>query len=117
AGGALWLSHGWFRGSSTSSTTVTQPADGGNVSAAFDANQIEGEIGQLQQALDRGRGKLDPKTVQVLEDNLRIIRKATEDARHALEQDPANRDLQDYLAGSVQRKLELVRRAAVLAGG
>jgi len=92
-------------------------AGGNNTTVAdFDATRIEGEIGQLQQALDRGRGKLDPKTVKVLEENLRIIRKATEDARHALQQDPANRDLQDYLAGSVQRKLDLVRRAAVMAG-
>jgi hypothetical protein len=54
--------------------------------------------------------------VKVLEENLRIIRKATEDARHALEQDPANRDLLQYFAGSVQSKLELVRRAAQQAG-
>ena len=84
--------------------------------AGFDATRIETEIGQLQTALDRGHDRLDPKTIQVLEENLRIIRKATEDARQALERDPANRDLQDYFAGSVQSKLDLVRRAAALAG-
>ena len=84
--------------------------------ASFDATAIESEIGQLQQALDRGRDKLDPKTVQVLEENLRIIRKATEDARRALEQDPANRDLRNYFAGSVQSKLDLVKRSVALAG-
>jgi len=89
---------------------------GGTELATFDATQIESEIGQLQQALDRGHDKLDPKTIQVLEENLRIIRKATEDARRALEKDPANRDLQQYFAGSVQSKLELVRRATQLAG-
>jgi len=95
----------------------TQPAAGTDVAAAsFDATAIESQIGQLQQALDRGRDKLDPKTVQVLEENLRIIRKATEDARRALEQDPANRNLQNYFAGSVQSKLDLVRRATQLAG-
>ena len=99
-------------------TPSAQPGTGteGSSFASFDATQIESEIGQLQQALDRGRDKLDPKTVQVLEDNLRIIRKATEDARHALEQDPANRDMQQYFAGSVRSKLELVRRATQLAG-
>jgi len=102
---------------------AVQPANPGTAAppnttsvAAFDATQIESEIVQLQQALDRGRDKLDPKTVQVLEENLRIIRKATEDARRALEQDPANRDLLQYFAGSVQSKLELVRRATQLAG-
>jgi anti-sigma factor RsiW len=95
------------------------PASTGSVdasSAAFDATAIESQIGQLQQALDRGRDKLDPKTVQVLEENLRIIRKATEDARRALEADPANSDLRQYFAGSVQSKLDLVKRSVALAG-
>jgi anti-sigma factor RsiW len=85
-------------------------------SASFDAAAIESQIGQLRQSLDRDRDKLDPKTVQVLEENLRIIHKATEDARRALERDPANRELRQYFAGSVQSKLDLVRRAAQLAG-
>jgi len=102
--------------SAPASGAVAAPTGTDAAAASFDATAIESEIGQLQQALDRGRDKLDPKTVQVLEDNLRIIRKATEDARHALEQDPANRDLQQYFAGSVQSKLELVKRAAQLAG-
>jgi anti-sigma factor RsiW len=99
-------------------TPGLQPSSAGTEAAAvsFDATAIESEIGQLQQALDRGRDKLDPKTVKVLEENLRIIHKATEDARRALEQDPANRDLQNYFAGSVQSKLDMVKRAAQLAG-
>jgi hypothetical protein len=97
---------------------TSQPSGGTDATAAgFDATAIESQIGQLQQALDRGRDKLDPKTVQVLEENLRIIRKATEDARRALEQDPANRDLQNYFAGSVTSKLELVKRSVALAVG
>jgi len=96
---------------------ASTPAPTNDVSAAsFNAAAVESEISQLQQALDRGRDKLDPKTVQVLEENLRIIHKATEDARHALEKDPANRELQQYFAGSVKSKLELVRRATQLAG-
>ena len=96
---------------------VMQPSDLNTASdATFNASAVESEIGQLQQALDRGRDKLDPKTVKVLEENLRIIHKATEDARRALEQDPANRDLQNYFAGSVQSKLDMVKRAAQLAG-
>ena len=99
-------------------TPRLQPPSAGTEAAvvSFDATAIESEIGQLQQALDRGRDKLDPKTVKVLEENLRIIHKATEDARRALEQDPANRDLQNYFAGSVQSKLDMVKRAAQLAG-
>jgi len=99
--------------------TGVSPAKGAGTvvtDASFDGAAIETQIGQLQQALDRGRDKLDPKTVQVLEENLRIIRKATEDARRALEQDPANKDLQNYFAGSLQTKVDLMRRAAQLAG-
>src|SRR5215471_13174797 len=99
-------------------SATSQPSGGTDAAAAgFDATAIESQIGQLQQALDRGRDKLDPKTIQVLEENLRIIRKATEDARKALEQDPANRDLQNYFAGSVTSKLELVKRSVALAVG
>jgi anti-sigma factor RsiW len=84
--------------------------------ASFDAARVDGEIAQLQQALDRGRGKLDPATIQVLERNLSVIRQAAADARRALEQDPANRELQDYFAATVQSKLDLMRRATALAG-
>lgn len=84
--------------------------------ATFDAAQVEGEIADLQAALDRGRGKLDPKTVEVLERNLAVIRAATEDARRALEADPANKDLQQYFASTVGSKLDLMRRATAMAG-
>lgn len=84
--------------------------------ASFDAAQVEGEIAELQAALDKGRGKLDPKTVEVLEKNLTLIRAATEDAKRALAADPANQDLQDYFASTVHKKLELMRRATSMAG-
>jgi anti-sigma factor RsiW len=84
--------------------------------ATYDAAQVDGQVAALQQALERGRGKLDPKTVAVLEKNLATIRQATEDARRALAQDPANRELQDYFAATVQSKLALMRRATAMAG-
>lgn len=84
--------------------------------ASFDAERMESEIVALQVALERGRGKLDPVTVQVLEDNLAVIRRALDDAKRALAEDPANTELRDYFADSVGRKLELVRNAAAMAG-
>lgn len=120
ASGVLWLAHERLSPPLRPLARATLASGSASLTdaalAEFDPTRIEGEIGQLQQALERGRGKLDPKTVQVLEENLRIIRKATEDARRALERDPANRDLKEYFAGSVQKKLELVRNAAALAG-
>jgi anti-sigma factor RsiW len=84
--------------------------------ATFDAVRVDGEIAQLQLALDRGRDRLDPKTVAVLEKNLKLIRSATEDARSALAADPANRELQEFFAATVQSKLDLMRRATAMAG-
>ena len=124
AAGAVWFAQGGLNGRATrEGLAVRQGApltisDGGNsaTAAGFDADRIESEIQELQAALELGRGRLAPETVKVLEDNLLIIHKALSDARTALKQDPANRELQDYFAGSVQRKLDLVRRAAELAG-
>lgn len=91
-------------------------AGGSTALASFDAAQVESEIAELHAALERGRGKLDPKTVEVLEKNLALIRQATEDAKRALAADPANRDLQNYFASTVQSKLDLMKRATTMAG-
>ena len=123
AAGAVFALRGpvstWFqpsRGSMILHEAGAPSGAGETRTAGFDADQLDNEVIQLQKALEAGRGKLDPKTVQVLEDNLRIIHKAIDDAKAALAEDPANRDLQDYLAGSVQRKLAFVKRAAEMAG-
>jgi len=114
AGVALWMARELPR---RQATAALESAPAETVQAAtFDPARIEGEIAQLQQALDRGRGKLDPRTIAVLEKNLGVIRQATEDARRALQNDPANRDLQNYFAATVQSKLDLMRRATALAG-
>jgi hypothetical protein len=94
---------------SKSSATTARPA-------TFDAARVDGEIAQLQQALDRGQGRLDPRTIAVLEKNLALIRQAADDARRALAQDPANRELQDYFASTMHSKLDLMRRATAMAG-
>lgn len=93
----------------------TTPAETAEL-ATFDAAQVEGEIAELQAALDKGRGKLDPKTVEILEKNLTLIRQATEDAKRALAADPANKDLQSFFATTVQKKLDLMRRATSRVG-
>ena len=84
--------------------------------ASFDAEKVEGEIAVLKTVLERGRGKLDPRTISVLEKNLQLIQQATTEAKRALAADPANKDLQNYFAGTVQRKLDLMKRATAMAG-
>ena len=111
AAGAVWFAQGGLNGRATREGLAVRQGTPPSY-----ADRIETEIQTLQAAVERGRGRLAPETVKVLEDNLAIIHKALSDARTALEQDPANHELKDYLAGSVQRKLDLVRRAADLAG-
>lgn len=113
--GAMWVVQRAHLGRDPVATRTSEPSIGAQY-ASFDAERVEGEIAQLQGALERGRHKLDPQTVRVLETNLTIIRQATDDARKALAADPANRDLQNYFAGTVERKLQLVKRAATMAG-
>lgn len=115
---ALASALAWTLGASHRGATVAGDVGGADTTqlASFDAEEIEGEIADLQLALDRGRAKLDPKTVEVLEKNLAVIRAATEDARAALAADPANAELRDYFAANVTRKLKLMRAATALAG-
>lgn len=120
AAGAVYLARpALFGHRSAIATRDVSPAPGSGAAmqqASFDPVQVESEISQLKRALEAGRGKLDPKTVTVLETNLAIIQKATEEAKSALAKDPANRDLQDYFATSVQRKLDFMKRTAKMAG-
>ena len=115
--GAVWFaSHDLHRPPAMAVATGAESTASTTRLATYDAVRVDGEIAQLQQALDRGHGKLDPRTIAVLEKNLALIRQATEDARRALAQDPANRELQDYFAATVQSKLDLMRRATAMAG-
>jgi anti-sigma factor RsiW len=120
AAGAVYLAKpALFGHRDAIATREPAPATGSGAEvqqASFDPVQVESEISTLKRALEAGRGKLDPKTVTVLETNLAIIQKATEDAKAALAKDPANRDLQDYFATSVQRKLDFMKRTAKMAG-
>jgi len=85
------------------------------VPANFDDSEYDAAVGDLQRALQSGRGQLDPATVKIVEQNLAIIDQAVDDARRALAQDPANADLSGYLQETKRRKLDLLRHAAALA--
>lgn len=71
-------------------------------------------IGELRAVLDGGRDKLDPRTVQVLEESLATIDRALERSRTALAADPANPYLNAHLQETMRRKVELLRQAAAL---
>ena len=83
----------------------------------FADQQYEAAVTDLERMLRDHRERLDPRTVVVLERNLRVIDDAIAEAREALAADPANTLLNAHLAGARQRKLDLLRRAALITEG
>lgn len=69
-------------------------------------------VADLESVLEKGREVLDPETVRVLEENLRTIDLAIQEAEAALTQDPASSVLQRFLADSLRKKIYLLRQAA-----
>jgi hypothetical protein len=94
---------------SAPSSNDIRPANFGD--AAFDA-----AVGDLERILASERDTLDPRTVRVIERNLQAIDEAIRQSREALDADPANPFLNSHLADARQRKLDLLRRAALLTG-
>jgi hypothetical protein len=70
------------------------------------------EVNDLQRALDQNRDRLAPETVRIMEDNLRIIDAAIQEARNALANDPQSAMLGELLRSAYQRKLDLLKQAA-----
>src|SRR5512132_35545 len=71
-------------------------------------------VADLQQVLQAGRGRLDDKTLKIVEKNLATIDSAVAQARRAVEQDPANAYLNSYLAHTMRRKIDLLRQVVAL---
>jgi hypothetical protein len=72
------------------------------------------EIDMLQNIVSRRRGQLDSSTVAIIEKNLKIIDAAIEQSRRALARDPASRMLDQQLTHALDKKVELLRTAAML---
>lgn len=77
--------------------------------------RYDAAVAELEQALAEGRGKLDPRTLAVVEHNLQIIDGAIADARRAVAADPGNTWLRSHLAATMKRKVDLLRSATLLA--
>ncbi len=73
-------------------------------------------IADLERVLAENRSQLAPETVQVIEQNLRIIDRAIFQARRALAADPSSSYLNDHLSRTMRQKLEFLQRATALAG-
>jgi anti-sigma factor RsiW len=72
------------------------------------------EIDMLQRIVSQRRSQLDSSTVAIIERNLKIIDAAIEQSRAALASDPASRMLDQQLTHALDKKVELLRTAAML---
>lgn len=74
-----------------------------------------GAVRGLELELERNRDRLDTLTVRILEEKLALIDRAIGEAERALAGDPADGYLAGHLTRTRLRKIDLLRRAAVLA--
>lgn len=104
----------------SSSMTETGSDDAAQMhQASFSASvsQMEREIATLQNIVTERRGELDPRTIAVLEANLKLIDTAIEESRAALASDPASQFLSSQFTRAYTSKLTLLRDAATLPTG
>jgi len=72
------------------------------------------EITRLQTVIAARRKDLDPATVAVIEENLKVIDAALKRSREALARDPASGLLTDQLNSVLEKKVELLRTVALM---
>jgi anti-sigma factor RsiW len=123
SGGSVWLlrpGHTAAVGTSIAARPAPAPTPataGAGTAVSWQRRAAPGydaAVAELQQVLDEGRGRLDTATVRVLEQNLKVIDQAIEQARRAVAADSANAYLNSHLAETMRRKLDLLRQAASL---
>jgi len=74
----------------------------------------EKEIDMLQAIMSWRRSELDPSTAAIIEKNLKIIDAAITESRKALRNDPASSILTNQLSNALDKKVGLLRTAAML---
>lgn len=137
SGGLVWVVSGGansLRSDSTRADTQFRPGNPGSpgtddaevpvapgpdedvqlVSVGVADPQYDAAVTDLENAVKKGRGRLDANTIAIVEHNLQIIDRAIDQARQALTSDPANSYLSGHLFEARRRKLDLLRRAAEL---
>jgi hypothetical protein len=67
--------------------------------------------------LEKRREELDPETVTVVMENMRIMDQATVQIREALKKDPRNRGLERMLMASYNKQVRLLRQANNIPSG
>lgn len=114
SGGTAWLlsTSGTVAGPDGEPVASTLDATGNVLVADESLMEYDAAVAELQQLIADRRDDLDPRTVRIIEENLRVIDQAIAQARRAVAQDPASAYLNDYLAATMQQKLNFLRQAA-----
>lgn len=114
SGSGVWVALNVDRGESA--TGATTYAVGENPAVVqFVGTEQRSTIAELERVLAAQRDSLDPVTVAVLESNLKIIDAAIAEAAAALARDPSNTYLNRHLDNTVEKKIDVLRRAARVA--
>jgi anti-sigma factor RsiW len=82
------------------------------LTVSFPDADFDAAVADLEQVLLEGRSRLDTTTVRVIDESLARIDAAIEDARSAIQRDPANAYLTRQITANMRRKLNLLRTAA-----
>jgi anti-sigma factor RsiW len=129
SGGAVWTLRNGGRApeASVAAAPVRSPATRGALPGGSGVRPTEfttvrptaeqsydAAVADLEQVLKEGRGRLDDRTLQIVQKNLATIDSAVTQARRAVEQDPANAYLNSYLAHTMRRKIDLLRQVVAL---
>ena len=121
-GGAVMERPGAQRTPAGTPTLVALPTRAPSSAAPRNAAQLAGdeqplydrEIAKLRTIVKSRRAQLDPTTVAVLEQSIAVIDSAIAQSRAALAKDPASGFLATQLNHSLEKKVELLRTAAML---
>jgi len=97
-----------------SSRGVTLASRSTGASASPTEIAYDGEISRLQNIITDRKNQLDPNTVLVIEQSLKIIDAAVRQSRAALARDPKSGFLTDQLNHALDKKVELLRTVALL---
>jgi anti-sigma factor RsiW len=93
---------------------VSRSASAGRIMRTEVEPVYDREIVKLRAIVRDRRAQLDPKTVAVLEQSIAVIDSAIAQSRAALAKDPASGFLATQLNHSLEKKVELLRTAALL---
>lgn len=112
AGGVAWFLKGRTPSGSPAPVAIQSTP---SITPAASGKGYDAAVGELEGILAAHRAQLDSTTVRVLEEKLALIDRAVADAQRALATDPKDPYLNGHLAQTRLQKLELLRRAALLA--